>query len=301
MLLSDVRYLLAKRTVDDRSLCLRVFDIVRRRIADRDVKVLELGGGCGTMVDRLLQGGALRRAEYVLLDQSAPCLAHARECAAAWARGDVVHPSTDWPSQPREGAAVAVRTVEAELERWLLGTPEDVRFDLVICNAVLDLVDLSVVVPAILRRLSPSGLLWATVNFDGDTIFTPDDPDDAPILAAYHHSMDVRTRDGRPAGDSRSGRHLFGHLRDAGGTIHAAGASDWVVYGQAGRYPAEEGAFLHHIIATIEAELGAHADVGSKVGPWAARRHAQIDAGELVYVAHQLDFVAGRQEGARGG
>ena len=51
-------------------------------------------------------------------------------------------------------------------------------------------------------------------------------------------SMGERVRHGRPAGDSRSGRHLFAHLRRAGARLLAAGASDWVVHAQPSGYPA---------------------------------------------------------------
>jgi hypothetical protein len=123
---------------------------------------------------------------------------------------------------------------------------------------------------------------------------------DGPILAAYHHSMDVRTRDGRPAGDARTGRHLFHHLRAAGGDILAAGSSDWVVFARDGAYPHDEADFLRHIIHTMQAELHDHPEVGRAVADWARTRRAQIDRGDLVYIAHQLDFAV-TAGGAAGG
>jgi hypothetical protein len=302
MQLSDVRYLLSKRTVDDRALNLRVFDVVRGRFADRaePMRVLELGGGCGTMVDRLLQGGVLGDADYALLDQSESCLAHASGCLQAWQRGEVVEPSAHWPNQPKPGANVRVQPIEAELEHWLRNAPAEPRFDLVVCNAVLDLVDVASVMPLMLRRLADDGLLWMTINFDGDTIFVPEHELDGPILGAYHHSMDVRTRDGRPAGDSKSGRNMFEHVRRAGGQVLEAGSSDWVVHPRGGRYPADEASFLHHIVHTVEAELRDHPEVGPSMAAWSDVRRGQIDAGELVYIAHQLDFAVERAEGGDG-
>jgi hypothetical protein len=56
--------------------------------------------------------------------------------------------------------------------------------------------------------------------------------------------MDERIRGGQPAGDSRTGRHLFAHLKAAGASILASGSSDWVVYASDGRYPDEEAHFV---------------------------------------------------------
>jgi hypothetical protein len=104
--------------------------------------------------------------------------------------------------------------------------------------------------------------------------------------------MDERIRHGRPAGHSQTGRRLFGHLASGGARVLAAGASDWVVYPQVGRYPTDEAYFLHHIIATIAAELTLHPELDAgAVAAWVTLRHAQITRGVLVFQAHQLDFL----------
>jgi hypothetical protein len=110
--------------------------------------------------------------------------------------------------------------------------------------------------------------------------------------------MDGRVRYGRPAGESRTGRHLFGHLRAAGVPALSAGSSDWVVLaGPDGRYPGDEAYFLEAILRTVEEELdGPSAPPG--LADWLAARRRELAAGELVYLAHQLD-VAGRAPGWR--
>ena len=102
--------------------------------------------------------------------------------------------------------------------------------------------------------------------------------------------------DARPTGgDSRAGRHLFGHLRQAGADILAAGASDWVVHGANGAYPADEKYFLHFILHFFEESLtGRPALDAGAFANWLAARHAQIERGELVYIAHQMDFLVKR-------
>ncbi|HET7142739.1 MAG TPA: hypothetical protein VFI68_01860, partial [Anaerolineales bacterium] len=105
----------------------------------------------------------------------------------------------------------------------------------------------------------------------------------------YHASMDARTT----GGDSRAGRHLFGHLRKAGAEVLAAGASDWVVHSVNGKYPADEAYFLHFILHFFEESLMGHEQLdGIEFADWIKERRSQIDRGELVYIAHQMDFLA---------
>jgi hypothetical protein len=105
--------------------------------------------------------------------------------------------------------------------------------------------------------------------------------------------MDERVRFGRPAGESRAGRHLLQHLRTAGAPPLSAGASDWVVLpGPDGSYPDDEAYFLGTILQTVEDALAGPAAPAGLAG-WLATRRRQLAAGELLYIAHQLD-VAGR-------
>jgi hypothetical protein len=118
-------------------------------------------------------------------------------------------------------------------------------------------------------------------------------------MQAYHRDMDERFRFGRPAGDSRTGRRLFHHLRAAGAPALAAGPSDWVIYpGPDGSYPADEAYFLRSILNTIQNALRSHQDrvEPADLADWLEVRRRQLAAGELVYIAHQLDF-AGRSPG----
>ena len=165
--------------------------------------------------------------------------------------------------------------------------------DLLIASAFLDLVDVPAVLPDLLRLLVPGGAWWFPVTFDGESIFQPDTPGDDAVLGAYHRTMDERVRYGRAAGESRSGRHLFGHLRGVGAPPVSAGSSDWVVHaGPDGTYPGDEAWFVEHILSTIEHAFADGAEPPGLAG-WLAVRRRQLAAGELVYIAHQLD-LAGR-------
>jgi len=297
------RYLLAKRSVDDRALNRVVLERLRRELLafeDETPRVLEIGAGMGTMVARLVEWGVLKRAHYTLLDRDSALLGAARAWLSEWAptTGFGVAPTAD--GLRLENAArkseLTLCFKEVDVARLTESAP---RYDLLIANAVLDVVDVPAVLPPLLSLLSERGLYWFCSNFDGETSFSPERPEDAALLAVYHRSMDERALKGRGAGHSQTGRRLFGHLNAAGASILSAGSSDWVVFGSKGQYTADEAHFLRCIVQTIHDELRQHADVDQTVlSEWTALRLAQIERGELVYIAHQLDFL-GHAKGAR--
>jgi SAM-dependent methyltransferase len=296
MTLDFARYLAAKTTVDDRALNRQVLGELRRLMPARAPRVLEVGAGLGTMVARLMDWGAIDGGEYILLDADRQLLDCSRQWLRDWAasrglRSDLL------PDGLRVGD-LRVRLVHAELGNYL-EAGHGALADVLIANAVLDLVDVPAVLPGLLRLLVPGGVYWFTINYDGESIFAPGHPHDEQIMRAYHRDMDERVRYGRPAGESQTGRRLFHYLRAAGAPALAAGSSDWVVCaGPDGNYPGDEAHFLRNILNTIQNALTTRQDEvePADLADWLAMRGRQLAAGELVYIAHQLDF-AGRSPG----
>jgi SAM-dependent methyltransferase len=289
------RYLAAKKTVDDRALNRSVLAELRRLMPPGKPRILELGAGLGTMAARLLEWGVVSVGEYTLLDVDPQLLRDSRAWLGGWATARGL-PTEPLPDGLRVGD-VRVRMVEAELGGYLDAGPGEPA-DVLIANAFLDLVDVPAVLPGLLRLLAPGGVYWFTINFDGESIFSPDHPGDDDVLQAYHRSMDERVRFGRPGGESRAGRHLFASLGAAAAPPLAAGSSDWVVHAAPdGTYPDDEAFFVDSIIQTIEDAVTDQVEPAVLAG-WVAARRRQLSAGELVYIAHQLDF-AGRSPGAR--
>jgi SAM-dependent methyltransferase len=290
------RYLAAKITVDDRALNRQVLAEMWRLMPAGAPRILEVGAGLGTMVARLLDWGVVGAGEYILLDADLQLLDCSRRWLLDWAAARGVR-SALLPDGLQVGD-LRVRLVHAELGRFLEAAHGELA-DVLIANAVLDLVDVPAVLPGLLRLLVPGGIYWFTINYDGESIFAPGYLHDDQVMRAYHRDMDERIRYGRPAGESRTGRGLFHQLRDAGAPALAVGSSDWVVYpARDGNYPADEAYFLRSILTTIRDALRNRQD---RVDPadladWLSVRCRQLAAGELVYIAHQLDFV-GRSPG----
>jgi SAM-dependent methyltransferase len=296
-----IRYLAAKQGLDDRSLNRHVWDRLVQAVGDREdvspLRVLEVGCGIGTMLERLLDWGLLTRAVYTGIDVEPQFIkaaaerfhgyAAARPASLALEPGGAMLFSTS-------AQEVRVTLEAADLFAFLDRTPEESDWDLLVAHAVLDLIDLPTALPRLLARLAPGGLFYFSLNFDGlTTLEPPIDPDlDTLIEALYHRTMDTRRCRGRSSGSSCTGRRLFGGLQAAGARVLAAGSSDWVVFPGPDGYLGDEGYFLHSIIDTIDRALSDHPELDSgRFKAWIAQRHRQIEAAALTYIAHQLDFL----------
>ena len=290
------RYLLSKQTVDDRALNRTVYAALQANLPAGPLRIVEVGAGIGSMPVRLLRWGLPGRAnefvaEYTAVDELEENTAFGLEWIPGWAAENGL--------QVEAAGDDRLRLVDANRQVWLTFAARDVfdfidsrppPADLLIAHAFLDLLPLPESLGRLFSLLEPGGLAWLTVNFDGVTAFEPAlDPGlDAEIERLYHRTLDERPG----GGDSRTGRHLFRYLKAAGADLLAAGPSDWVVHPVGGGYPADEAYFLAFILHFIEESLAGRPelDPGALDG-WLAARRRQLEDGELVYLAHQLDFL----------
>jgi len=289
------KYLLSKQTVDDRALNAGVYKALRLALpGERPLRVVEVGAGIGSMLKRLLTWEVLEQAEYFAVDESAENIAYGRTWLPQWSQ------ELGWQMEEiQEGARLSAgerqvyaRLVATDVFDYIRTQPAPA--DLLIAHAFLDLLPLPASLRPLLGLLKPGGLGWLTLNFDGATIFEPaiDPAFDTLVEALYHRSMDERLTTGVPSGDSRTGRHLFAALQGAGAEILEAGPSDWVVFPRQNSYPAQEAYFLHFILHFFETALGGHPALDrGRFTAWLEQRHAQVERGEMVYIAHQLDFL----------
>lgn len=287
------RYLLSKQTVDDRALNKDVVNKLRIYLPPEPVSIIEVGAGVGTMLKRLIQWNLLCAGEYIMVDEQQENIRYAREWIPQWAAEAGMSVGRIGPDQLHLGDQtrdIRIHLVTADVFDFI--GKNQTSSDLLIANAFLDLLPL----PESLQRLLPltKNLAWFTINFDGMSMLEPmiDQLLDAQIERLYHATMDTRPR----GGDSRTGRKLFEYLRSVDTEILAAGSSDWVVYASNGQYRADEKYFLQFILHFFQNSLNGCADIDlNEFERWLAKRHDQIDCGELTYIAHQMDFLVRRK------
>ncbi len=283
-------YLLSKQSVDDRALNKDVLNALKVHLPPQPIRIIEVGAGIGTMLRRLLRWDVIHQGEYVLVDEVAENIEYASEWIKAWANEAGLGVERDEGDQVRifdKTHDIHIKFEQADVFDFIQRNKEPA--DLLIAHAFLDLLPMPESLPKLLSLTK--GLAWLTINFDGVTIFEPkiDETLDKQIERLYHKTMDTRST----GGDSKSGRHLFGHLHKAGTKMIAAGASDWVIHAVNGKYPGDEKYFLHFILHFLEQALKGNAELDANVfAGWIEERRAQIERGELIYIAHQMDFLA---------
>lgn len=228
------RYLTAKRRVDDRAIDRRVWGRFEDSFTSRTdpLRIVEIGAGVGTMIARLAEWNALpadvSTVRYTLVDRDGDCLEVARARLPGWLAADGwtveettdgLLATTDAPDAPNRLHVAFDRSDGLTLSR-------DADVDVVVAAALLDILDLDRALERFTSLLSPGGVLYAPLTFDGVTTFLPADPRDERIERAYHHHMD-HARD--EPGSSTAGRRLVGSLADSAFETLAVGSSEWVL------------------------------------------------------------------------
>ena len=299
---SFIRYLAAKKSIDDRSLNSHVFQTLSRTLKelynDGEIHVFEAGCGIGSMVERMLGWGALNRAAYTALDLEPEYIAEA-------VRRLVINGNTAGMNVHKKSENVLVlqnhkqhmmiRFKVGDIIEFASNNASLREYHLILANAFLDLIDIYSSLPPILSLVRPGGLVYFTLNFDGVTSLEPTiEADlDRQVIALYHETMDHRLTLGKPSGDSKTGRHLLTFLQKSGLNILDAGSSDWVVFPTNGSYKDDDAYFLHFIVDTIYRAIEFHPEINpGQLHMWRDNRHRQVEHGELFYVAHQLDVLA---------
>jgi hypothetical protein len=316
------RYLAAKKNVDDRALNRHVWNALAASLPscsrENPLSILDVGGGIGTMIERVVDWNLRPYLEYTMVDIDRENIVECRCRLSRWAtaRGHRIN----WrgentaviETRTRENRSGEIQTgcVSLTLEDKdicsFFGERNPRQNDLLIAHAFMDLVNIEDTLPGLLSLVKPEGFLYITLNYDGETILLPilEADLDTHILSLYNASMDLRTVQEKQREHSLTGRRLLEYLMISGVELTAAGSSDWIVYPKNRSYPEDEAYFLHCIIHTM---TGAITDAlpgklkdrsltgerpGDPIAEWAKIRHNQIDSGEMIYIAKQFDFLA---------
>lgn len=305
------QYLAAKQAIDDAALNPGVFRRFAGHFASYSrtyphLRILEVGAGIGTMINRLLDRGLLTNGMYTALDKNKENLQYAignvREFARV--RGWTVKDAhgTDVPAieLSRNRDRLVIEFIHGDILDFTVEEQGTAAWDVVLAHAILDILPLPLALKNIISSLRPEGLYYFTMNYDGTTHFEPviDQVFDQQVEARYHASMEQRTIRGIPIGGKHSGQKLLAYLPQFGAMIDAHGDSDWVIRPDSGGYSSDTMFFLKCILQTVEGALHNDPRLDTRqFNIWMNQRYHQLAEGSLTYMAHQVDILGKVREG----
>jgi SAM-dependent methyltransferase len=293
-------YLEAKLALDERSLNVDVRQAALERLTRTStvLRWLDVGTGTGSMIRRLLKTDLHRSLEITALDRDTRLL----DIASTKISGELARLSYD--VRPRGNAVEACKTdrqlrVDFRCCSLLEFEPKPACYDLITAHAFMDIVPIGPAVSRFKAYLAAGGVLYATLNYDGDTALLPLYADPAfedAILDGYDASMEKRRVDAHATGGARSGRRLHQALRESDFDVLAYGSSDWNITPRSGVYRDRDADVLRPLLATIRKESERNPAIDAdELARWYAMRTAQLERGELGIIVHQLDIAAIRR------
>ena len=155
-----IRYLAAKREIDDRALSQSVWRKLRRRLRQADrrgpLAVIEMGGGIGTMFDRVLDWALTPHLRYTLIEANRDYLAEFQSRLKP-----LPFISTDsenrYHGQAPSGVTFALEMSCDDIYAAIDDPNMFFRYDLVMAHAVMDLVNIPETLNGFQRLLRPGG------------------------------------------------------------------------------------------------------------------------------------------------
>jgi hypothetical protein len=267
-----VKYLDVKKSIDDRSLNEVVWGhfsnwLLSRNKQDSTLRVLEIGAGIGTMIERLLEASLLQKCHYIVLEPETMFKEAALSRFKGWANkyGCTFKINSEglWHISNNE-LDIFIEWIEADANKidQLFG---DKSFDLLLSHAVIDLLPVPTIMSIILDKLKARGACYFSLNFSGNTEFYPAHDSDHKISELYHLDMDSRfpNLDWQP---SLTGIALPIWLKKYGCEQVVDGESNWEL-GEG------DSLFIKNILDTIKKALAGFPGLET----WLSSRYKELD------------------------
>lgn len=180
--------------------------LVKKSSVAKTPLVLDLGAGTGSTLRALTATGIQQKSlTWRLVDHDEELLSEAKR---------------------RHSAEHLMETCHADLTRITTLPMQDV--DMVTASALFDLVSADFI-QMLIKSLQPGTAVYAALNYDGATDWTPTHPLDAVVLEAFNKDQ-RRDKGFGPALGPDSGAHAKMLFTQAGFTVHSA-SSPWELNG----------------------------------------------------------------------
>src|SRR5262249_53270189 len=157
-------YLAAKKSVDDRALNWQVWrrsvTALPRATPEQPLRILEVGAGIGSMVERLLVGDVLKYAIYTAIDMAPDLIAEAQRRLPQWANQQGFQVQENCHGQlnmRRAGRQITIEIEAIDLTRFMARERGRRTWDLLIGQAFLDSIDMPTMLPALCSQARPGG------------------------------------------------------------------------------------------------------------------------------------------------
>ncbi|MBD3274536.1 MAG: hypothetical protein GF372_04460 [Candidatus Marinimicrobia bacterium] len=302
---SYINYLTAKKSVDDKALNKTVFYELKEKLsaqyAENTLLITEFGSGIGTMIERLIDWGLFNNCVYTCIEKNSDFIMQTAARLHDYADANEFQVSaengqSDWKylRLKKKGTDIRIHLITENLFHIHPDRYEIPPQDLIIAHTFLDIFHLPTVLNHMFSFLRNDGLFYFTSNYDGVTHFLPHTlPEiDERMEELYNKTMDMRASEVKQQGGSRCGRKLFSEIVRAGGQILESGSSDWVIFPGESGYSPDEKYFVECLVKTALSAITELSDVaGQDVEFWASRKLEQLNSNELIFQAHQLDFL----------
>ena len=289
-------FLAAKFALDERSLNAEVRSLFLQCLRDMpSLECLDVGAGTGATVQRLLRWRPSQPWRLTALDRDEGLIEVAREATRRMLAASDRQPV---------GAGEALRSEDGRIEVIFatceLGAHRPRScYDVVTAHAVLDLVALAPTLDAFARWLRPGGLLYTSINCDGEPQIWPryhDDGFELALLGCYTTSMEQRQVDGLRSGGAYCGRLLAALLPQEGFVLVAQGSSDWDIRPRFGAYRDRDQACLSALLDLICKEGRSSGRFEEEaLQRWRGDRMRMLQACELALRIPNRDLLARRE------
>ena len=177
---SYVRYLEAKQTVDERSINQQVWSEFILRLnqshSEMPLHVMEIGAGTGSTFIKILEAVRLKCFEYTIVEMEPDHVTMLIDKLNAWTQkkgGRIIQERDGEYIVEVLGQVVKVRIDTEEIESYLGNGLREPKYDAIIGQAILDLLDLDTIFPLMANVLRKGGLYYFPISFDGSTSFLP--------------------------------------------------------------------------------------------------------------------------------
>jgi SAM-dependent methyltransferase len=294
MPVSFADYLTAKFALDERSLNGEVRQAYLEALGGLpQIECLDVGAGTGATLRRLLNSGLKAPLSVTALDRDPGLMDIARRDAAGWLRALDLEPRmADGVIQTQGELLTAIRFVHGELNHYR----PDRLYNVITAHAFLDLTPLREALRLFAGWLHPTGYLYASINYDGETALWPvyaDAAFEARLLEHYNQTMERRRADGYATGGAYCGRRLHDLLPEYGFEILVHGCSDWNISPAQGEYRDCDAVCVEALLNMIREEgQGSGLFAQDKLDCWHEDRMRLLLQGLLEMQIHHLDLLA---------